>query len=373
MRTLVLALVALSASSCIERRDYAVGADAGDPDAPSAGGTITVAVIGPGRVTADRRGIDCPGECVATYPPDGTVTLFATADANAVFKEWGGDCVDDGPCVLDTTSAHAVTASFVAVVPVWRLSVTLAGTGTGAVTSTPSGINCGASCATTFTDGTQVTLTPMATGGSVFTGWSGACNGVGACVVPMTMAREVTATFAPAALRNLQVLMSGSGSGNVSSTPTGIDCSSGTCNAPFPDGSTVQLIAIAAAGSTFVGWGGACNGVFGPVCNVTMSGARSVIADFDPVAVITMRVADQGTVAAQVPPLAGPSTCTHATDPCMLTYRVGTAVSFVATPAAGYHFDSFVSTVCQASPSNCAFTVVGPDQVDAFFCPTGSC
>ena len=293
MRTLALALVALATTSCIDRRDYAVASSAdADVDAPpKVESTITVTVIGPGHVGGDRRGIDCPSLCVATYPPDGTLTLTATPDSGAVFKEWQGDCTGDGACVLDLATSHEVTASF----------------------------------------------------------------------------------SPPAPQQNLQVLMSGSGSGTVRSVPPGLTCISGTCNAGFPEGSTVQLVATADPGSGFVDWGGTCAGVSGPVCNVTMSGARTVIANFDPVAVITLRVADQGTVVAQVPPLAGPTTCTHATDPCTLTYRLGTAVSFVATPAAGYYFDSFVSVVCQASPSNCAFTVTGPDQVDAYFCPTGTC
>ena len=38
----------------------------------------------------------------------------------------------------------------------YMLSVVLAGTGTGTVTSTPAGINCGATCASSFNAGTVV-------------------------------------------------------------------------------------------------------------------------------------------------------------------------------------------------------------------------
>ena len=50
-------------------------------------------------------------------------------------------------------------------------------------------------CTEDYADGTSVTLTATATGGDSFTGWSGACTGTGACVVTMSQARSVTASF----------------------------------------------------------------------------------------------------------------------------------------------------------------------------------
>ncbi len=76
------------------------------------------------------------------------------------------------------------------------LTVTLAGTGTGAVSSTPAGIDCPSTCTTGFNTGTVVSLTPTAAIGSAFAGWSGACPGTGACSVTMSAAQAVTATFA---------------------------------------------------------------------------------------------------------------------------------------------------------------------------------
>ena len=88
------------------------------------------------------------------------------------------------PMVINLTP----TAQFV-------LTVTKAGTGSGTVTSSPAGINCGATCTASFTQGQSVTLTGSTTSGSTFTGWSGACSGTGACTVSMTQSRSVTATF----------------------------------------------------------------------------------------------------------------------------------------------------------------------------------
>jgi hypothetical protein len=70
--------------------------------------------------------------------------------------------------------------------------------GAGAVTSWPSGINCGSSCSASYASGSNVSLIAIAASGYRFSGWSGACSGTGAlCTVSMTTARSVAATFSP--------------------------------------------------------------------------------------------------------------------------------------------------------------------------------
>lgn len=63
----------------------------------------------------------------------------------------------------------------------------------------PALINCGSaggSCFTNVDNPTNVTLTETPTAGYVFHGWGGACSGTTAtCLVGVTMARSVTATF----------------------------------------------------------------------------------------------------------------------------------------------------------------------------------
>ena len=66
----------------------------------------------------------------------------------------------------------------------------------GKVTSSPAGIDCGTACSGSFVQGTSVTLTATAESGSRFDGWTGeGCSGTGTCVVPMSMARSVKASF----------------------------------------------------------------------------------------------------------------------------------------------------------------------------------
>ncbi|WP_181407531.1 InlB B-repeat-containing protein [Nocardioides sambongensis] len=76
------------------------------------------------------------------------------------------------------------------------LTVTKAGTGTGLVTSSPSGISCGATCSGQYDLDSVVTLTQVAAAGSHFVSWGGACSGGGACSVSMNQAKGVVANFA---------------------------------------------------------------------------------------------------------------------------------------------------------------------------------
>jgi len=89
------------------------------------------------------------------------------------------------------------------------LDVTLNGTGSGSVNSAPNGISCSSgTCGDNYNPVlpiNQVTLTPSASNGSQFTGWGGACTGVGACNVTMDpLYQSVSATFD--VLQNAQIV-----------------------------------------------------------------------------------------------------------------------------------------------------------------------
>lgn len=75
------------------------------------------------------------------------------------------------------------------------LSVLVSGTGT--VTSSTGGIDCGVTCAASISGAQQVTLTASAPAGWSFSAWSGACTGSTTCSVAMSTSRAVTATFIP--------------------------------------------------------------------------------------------------------------------------------------------------------------------------------
>ena len=77
------------------------------------------------------------------------------------------------------------------------LSVSVAGAGSGAVTSTPSGINCGAghtSCSAKFAAGSTVQLQASTEPGSALSRFSGSCTGI-TCAVTMSSDKAAVATF----------------------------------------------------------------------------------------------------------------------------------------------------------------------------------
>ena len=75
------------------------------------------------------------------------------------------------------------------------LTVTLAGSGGGTVTSNPPGISCGTTCAQSLANGTMASLSAAPDAQSSFLGWSGPCSGTGSCDVVISGINSVTATF----------------------------------------------------------------------------------------------------------------------------------------------------------------------------------
>src|SRR5439155_12749131 len=175
----------------------------------------------------------------------GEATLFAgTGSQTGTSSRWGDysdltiDPADD--CTFwYTQEYYATTSSFnwrtrigdfkFPSCGVARLTATKAGAGSGSITSSPSGFDCGTNCAFTFAQGTTVTLTAAADANSVFAGWSGGgCSGTGTCTVAPSADTTVTASFVP--LRTLTVARSGNGSGAVSSSTACITCGA-SCSA----------------------------------------------------------------------------------------------------------------------------------------------
>lgn len=226
--------------------------------------TLTVNLTGSGTVAFNPTdAVNC-GEgtpCIGNYPPNTTVTLTATADTNAVFSHWGGDCTDlPNPAVLTLDKAKTCDANFVA--KTFVLKINLTGEGVGTVSSEPAGIQCKTGvvdCQATYNAGTTVTLTPTAATGSLFTTWQGLdCQVAGeqtdTAAISMTQAITCTARFQP--LLKVQVVVSGNGT--ITSQPLGIECGAGKtgCQAEYAKGTAVTLTATPADDSLFNDWKG---------------------------------------------------------------------------------------------------------------------
>jgi uncharacterized repeat protein (TIGR02543 family) len=173
--------------------------------------TVTVGGKGSGSVSADSGAVagctSSGGVCTDTYPSGTVVTLTETTGTGSVFTGWGGACTGTSPtCQVTMDQARNVTATFdlsSVVGPIQypsttppTLQVTLAGTGTGHVTSAPAGIRCSPDCRQTYQSATLVTLLATPDAGSVFSGFKG-CDTVSGnrCTVRMTRSRSVVAVF----------------------------------------------------------------------------------------------------------------------------------------------------------------------------------
>jgi hypothetical protein len=251
----------------------------------------------------------------------------------------------------------------------YTLTVSKSGTGSGTVTSSPSGINCGSTCSAGYDGGTVVTLTATPSGSDTFAGWGGACAGTGACTVTMDAEKAVTVTFntpPPPSNYNLSIVKSGTGTGTISSSPSGIDCGS-TCTTAYTDGTTVTLTATPASGHSFSGWsGGGCSGT--ESCVVTVSADTTITATFappPPVSNFNFTVTKSGTGSGTVSSSPSGIDCGST---CSATYTGGTTVTLTVTPDSGHSFVGWSGGGCSGTGS-CISTVNADTTVTATFTP----
>lgn len=249
--------------------------------------TIQKAGTGSGTVTSSPAAITCGTTCASEYPQQTSITLTAAPSASSVFSGWGdGVCSGQGPtCSFVLSRNEIVTANFSGPsTNTSTLSVSKNGTGSGMVTSVPSGINCGLTCSRSFSNDARVTLTANASGGSTFIGWTEACTGQGpTCEVSMTSNKSVTAEFATTGAHIVSVSKEGAGQGTVASTTGGINCGA-DCSEPFLQNESVRLSALPLPGSSFQGWTGPCT-TSELDCTFVVNGPTSVTARFEPLVV----------------------------------------------------------------------------------------
>jgi hypothetical protein len=158
--------------------------------------SVSTAGTGTGIVTGGV--IDCGATCSALVDDGTAVTLSATPTNGSVFTGWTGACTGTGSCAVTMNAAYAVTATFASPTQLFTLSVVPSGAGSGTVTSSPKGLNCGKRCSDTFTVGTVVTLTAKPARKHTFGGWSGACASAGSsltCTLPLLKDETVGVVF----------------------------------------------------------------------------------------------------------------------------------------------------------------------------------
>jgi hypothetical protein len=208
-----------------------------------------------------------------------TYELSFSADGTRIAFTSNSDLVPGSP-----GNADGNWEIFLAVSEGYRPALTIqkTGAGSGAVASSPAGIDCGSDCAETYEQGTMVTLTATADTGAEFSGWSGGgCAGTGQCSVIMNDDVSITAAFVKTMNEShiFTLTREGTGSGTVISSPAGIDCGS-DCAETYDHGTEVTLTAAADTGAEFSGWsGGGCAGT--GQCSVIMNADKTVTATFN--------------------------------------------------------------------------------------------
>jgi hypothetical protein len=125
---------------------------------------LIVNVTGTGGGTIDRS-FDSPSYYAGTK-----VTLTASADVNSTFNGWHGDAdLMDDAITVTMDSAFSINAEFVALES-FLLNVNATGSGSGQIKRS--------SDASSYFDGTTITLTATADEGSIFYRWRGDATGI---------------------------------------------------------------------------------------------------------------------------------------------------------------------------------------------------
>ena len=194
--------------------------------------------------------------------------------------------------------------------------------GRGYISSSPSGIECGAACSELFPSGSSVTLRARAFEGATFTGWDGACSGTETtCTVKMDGAKAVSSRFSSGTSQPSSISVDNSDAltlgtitpqyqpqesqtkfktttsktyfllvgkptgGKVKSNDGRIDCPPTCRYDKYSKDTTVTLEALPPQDSTFGGWSGdlggtTCFGSGQQICTVAMNDNKYVAAGF---------------------------------------------------------------------------------------------
>ena len=329
--------------------------------------TLTVTDSGQGTVTSNVGGINCvngTGTCSATYSGGTSVVLSASPAANWSFSGWSGSsCSGTGTCTVAMNGNQNVTATFSQNASRYNLTVVDAGQGT--ITSTDTLIDCVNNvgiCTESYPSGSIVTLNASAPAGWAFSGWSGFCTGTGSCLVAMTAARTVTASFTYTGTGYTisgQATYNGSGMSGVTmslsegATETTTTDSSGNYSFTGLTGGINYLVTPSLPGYTFNpgGWG------FDPLnYNETANFVASQ-------ATYTLTVTESGQ--GSVTSLDGAISCTNGAGSCTANYTSGTNVTLNAKPGAGWQFYGW-SGACYGTGS-CTLTINSSQAVTASF------
>ncbi len=147
----------------------------------------------------------------------------------------------------------------------------------------------------------------------------------------------------------VDVAKTGAGSGVVFSSPPGLRCG-GACVGEFNEGINVSLTATPAPHSRLVGWTGCQTNLTPNTCQVTMSVAHSVSAEFESIPQQTLTVARTGSGSGNVASSVAGIDCGAV---CASGFDEGSTVTLTATAAAGSRLAGWSGCDSQPSANTC--------------------
>lgn len=154
---------------------------------------VSPASAGSGPATGTVTVSDGSNSCIGTLPASSCNLPGTAAGTVSLTASYAGDSI------YNSSISPSVSHEIAPAGQVGNITVSLAGSGSGAVVTADGRISCGAACSSLYVNGSVVTLNAVPAGGQVFAGWLGACSGVDPCVITVNGASSVSATFAPAA------------------------------------------------------------------------------------------------------------------------------------------------------------------------------
>jgi hypothetical protein len=319
---------------------------------------LSLTIQGKGSVTSQPTGIDCAEVCTEadhTYNKGTEITLIPKPSDGWLFQAWQGDCDEDGRVTLD--NHKRCEAVFVPVLP---LTLSVATSSHGTITSQPAGINCGTECTKVYDTGTQVSLIATPNPGWRFEDWRGHCDETGQVTIQET-SKQCWAIFVSnvttdeptdetdtptddKARWRLTVLKDGKGT--VVSSQPGIDCGE-DCSQEYDGTREVTLIATPDQDWVFEGWKGDCdkaglvivqriNGINGLSSLVEKSCEALFVSADDKLNPFQLFVtkSGEGIITSQ------PTGIQCGTE-CAKEYANGIDVTLIATPEPGWAFEAW--------------------------------
>jgi List-Bact-rpt repeat protein len=324
---------------------------------------------GTGTVTSAQSGvgaepINCGSHCEEFFTEGALVTLTASAGTHSTFSGWSvtgepGACPGTGTCEVTMSADKEVHATFGQITHSFSLN-TAGGTGTGTVQCN------GLACASSYPEGTALTLTETPGAHSAFSGWSitgdpgTTCTGTTSpCTV--TVEADITANASFDLISRSFSLNTDGGTGTGA-----VKCNGVACASSYPESTVLTLTATPDTHNSFAGWsitgdpGTTCTGTTSP-CTLTVEANITANAAFNQIVhnLTITTTSGSGSGSVQCNPGTG-------SEACKAAYPEGTEVTISQSAAFGSEFKGWSG--CDSEPAgNCKVTLGTDKSVSATF------